>query len=317
MSRIMIVAACLLLAAAARPQDEAPAPELVIELVDEPALRLAVSDATGSYAKHAQVIGGLYMQLGMAGIEPRGRLIGIYPDDPAEIEESKLRWSVALRIDDTETPGKPLRLLELPAMQVASYETTLARVSDWDDDVAKWIDAQGLTATGVTRMEYLTDGPGDPEKMRVRVIIPVGAAGAFSLADVAFIAGEWHGRAGEARLIERWSEPMGDSMLGAFQWVRPEGVWMYELMTIQQRDDDVLFQLRHFDRDMKPWEDPESPVRMKLVEVAAARAVFQNLDEADDLDRMVFTRKSDDRLEITLVNRGAGGDSTFGFVRAE
>ena len=187
-------------------------------------------------------------------------------------------------------------------------------MDDTEPVVAKWLADNELIPSGAMRMEYLTEAR-EPAEMLVRVIIPVSSAGAPQLADVAFIAGEWHGAAGDSRLTERWSVPVGDSMLGALQWVRPDGIWMYELMCIQQRSNGVLFQLRHFDRDMKPWE--ETPLRMMLTEADAGRAVFTNLDADGDVGRLVFER-SDDQLQITLVPREGveESDRTFVFTLA-
>ncbi|MHC5024669.1 MAG: DUF6265 family protein [Planctomycetota bacterium] len=311
----MSVSACT---AAARGQANADPPEapppLTIKLVTVPATPVVLRDVTGSYDQHPQVITQLFMNLGMAGIAPRGDVVGIYLDDPAEVAEDELRWQVAMPVAGNVNVNKPYRFETLPKILAAEYRTTLGQLDAVDESVRRWMEENDCTASRPVRMEYLDQDP-DPDAMRVRVLIPVTREGearpesAGALADLAFMTGSWQGKVGDDRLVEQWSAAVGDSMMGSFQWIRPDGVWMYELMSIQQHEDHVLFQLRHFSRDFKPWEDPEHPVRMRLVETERGRAVFENVDETASMHRIEFSRPSGAEFRVRLIPRDTDAET--------
>ena len=83
-------------------------------------------------------------------------------------------------------------------------------------------------------------------------------AGTAGLQGLAWMAGEWQATRGEDILEERWSSPVGNSLIGTFRWIKSGGrVWMFELMTFTVEGEDVIFRLRHFSGEMVPWEGPE------------------------------------------------------------
>lgn len=103
-----------------------------------------------------------------------------------------------------------------------------------------------------------------------------------SIADVAWIAGNWTKEDGEDRLEELWSEPRGDSMMGMFRWVKDGKVWIYELMTIREEPvgeagvPTLVFRFRHFSNDMNAWEPKNEPIAYRLVSLGDNEAVFEN-----------------------------------------
>jgi hypothetical protein len=131
-----------------------------------------------------------------------------------------------------------------------------------------------------------------------------------TLADLAFMTGEWViERAGE-RLEEYWSVPTAGSMFGVFRWERNGRLWLNELMTIVAEPDGPVFRLRHFDAAMRPWEkEDETPFVYPLVKLAAAEAVFEN--EARDAPRRFrFSRPEPDVLVIVLEGVTTSGEPT-------
>jgi len=249
--------------------------------------------------------------------------VGIYHNDPNVTPEAQLRWQIGVPVGEEVDATDPYRIEILEETRAAVYRSTVNRVSSDGEKAHEWLRENGWAPSGPVRMEYLDQNP-DPTRMRVRVIMPVQRAGVapasddgHSLDDVAFLAGEWRAEVGDDVLIERWSEPVADTMVASFVWIRPEGAWMYELISIQQREDGVLFQLRHFGRDFDPWEGPDEPVRMRLAEAEERKATFENLDAANSFRRMIFHRGSDDLMTVTLEPAPDSGESkrTFKFRR--
>lgn len=105
---------------------------------------------------------------------------------------------------------------------------------------------------------------------------------------------------------ETWSEPRGDSMAGMFRWLRNDDAWMYELMTIQQEGETLVFRLRHFDRALKPWET-EGPLTYPLKSISDNEVVFED-PQHDDPRRFVYAR-SGDKLTVRLESAAGKADS--------
>ena len=138
----------------------------------------------------------------------------------------------------------------LPAIGAIVYECRIGELDARDPEAAAFAAEHGFETQRPVRMQFLDSGP-DPAAMTVRVMVPVKKTVAsldnVTLDDLSFIVGEWRGEFEGSRLLERWSAPLGKSMLGAFQLVDEEGdVQFYELMAIQKNEDGVYWIVRHF-----------------------------------------------------------------------
>lgn len=137
---------------------------------------------------------------------------------------------------------------------------------------------------------------------------------ALRLQGLAWMTGEWTASRGEDVLEERWSAPIGDSMVGTFRWIKAGGkVWMFELMTITAKGDDVIFRLRHFSDEMVPWEgvEKEPALTYKLIKQTSEESVFENPNR-DSPRRFIF-RKGDDSLTVVLEGYKDGKPTTGSF----
>ena len=68
-----------------------------------------------------------------------------------------------------------------------------------------------------------------------------------SLNNVAWIEGHWTGEAFGGIAEEIWSAPMGESMMFVFRLVNDNKVSFYEVGHIQQLENSLILQLKHFD----------------------------------------------------------------------
>jgi predicted enzyme related to lactoylglutathione lyase len=135
---------------------------------------------------------------------------------------------------------------------------------------------------------------------------PRGAGdGGTGVQALGWLAGTWRLEEGDALLEESWSAPAGDSLVGAFRWQRGGTTTLYELMTIEAEDGELVFRLHHFSRGMRLWEREarEGPLAYPAVRIGSNEAVFERADR-DDPRRFVYRRLGD---ELTIRLEGEAG----------
>lgn len=141
-----------------------------------------------------------------------------------------------------------------------------------------------------------------------------GAQASASIADLDWLAGGWVlERAGE-RLEERWSQPVGNSMVGHFRWIRGDELWITELVSITAEGDETVFRLRHFSAEMRPWEAEDDAFVYRLTDRAAGRAAFTISEpRAGRPTRFIFEALPGDSLLVRLEGEEDGRPTTMDF----
>lgn len=120
------------------------------------------------------------------------------------------------------------------------------------------------------------------------------------IAGLAWMSGRWVIEGPGQYLEESWGVPRGDALVGTFRWSRDGALWLYELMSVEQDEDAVpVFRLRHFSRQLEPWEsEADAAMTYPLAESGPGRVVFEN-PQRDDPRRFVYERAGD-QLTISL-----------------
>ena len=98
-----------------------------------------------------------------------------------------------------------------------------------------------------------------------------------SLSQVSWIAGHWSGEAFGGTAEEIWSEPLGGSMMFVFRLVSDGEVSFYEAGHIQELDDSLILQLKHFDGNLRGWEEKDQTIDFKLVKLEKNKVYFEGL----------------------------------------
>lgn len=98
-----------------------------------------------------------------------------------------------------------------------------------------------------------------------------------SLSQVSWIAGHWTGEAFGGTAEEIWSEPLGGSMMFVFRLVADGKVSFYEAGHIQELDDSLILQLKHFDGNLRGWEEKDQTIDFKLVRLEKNKVYFEGL----------------------------------------
>ena len=113
-----------------------------------------------------------------------------------------------------------------------------------------------------------------------------------SLSDVYWIQGHWTGEALGGQVEEIWSPPLGESMMGSFKLVQDGKVKFYEIITISEVGQTLIMRLKHFDPNLKGWEEKDETVDFKLVKLSPGKVFF---------DGLTFERISENEMNVYVV----------------
>lgn len=117
----------------------------------------------------------------------------------------------------------------------------------------------------------------------------------------AWIAGQWQGTGMGGQIEETWNPPQSGVMMGMFRFVGEDSTF-YELLTMIQQEKTILLRLKHFDKDLKGWEEKDKTVEFKLVEITKSEVRFEGLTfrriDADTIHVFVVVSKGEKKNEI-------------------
>lgn len=129
-----------------------------------------------------------------------------------------------------------------------------------------------------------------------------------SLNTVAWIEGHWTGEAFGGTAEEIWSAPMGESMMFVFRLVNDNKVSFYEIGHIQQLGNSLILQLKHFDGNLKGWEDKIETVDFKLVKLEKNKVYFEGLT-------MELVDKNHMNVYVLIEENGETEEILFAYSR--
>jgi len=131
-----------------------------------------------------------------------------------------------------------------------------------------------------------------------------------NLEDVSWIEGHWTGEAFGGIAEEIWSAPLGNSMMFVFRMVNDDKVSFYESGHIQQLDESLILQLKHFDGNMRGWEEKNETIDFKLVKLEPNKVYFEGL---------TMKKISDDQMNIWVLieDEGKTDEVLFAYTKAK
>lgn len=113
-----------------------------------------------------------------------------------------------------------------------------------------------------------------------------------SLHEISWIAGHWIGEAFGGITEEIWTPPLGNSMMGAFKLVENNEIKFYEIETISEENETLILRLKHFNSNLKGWEEKDETIDFPLVKIEHHKAYFEGL---------TFEKISDSEMNIYVV----------------
>lgn len=141
------------------------------------------------------------------------------------------------------------------------------------------------------------------------LLIPTAVTQTPTLADIAWIAGDWQTAPGGRRQVEEhWTQVAGGSMMGVSRTVAGEKTVEFEYLRIEQRDDGIYY-VAH-PKGRCPGTD------FKLTRASATEAVFEN-PQHDFPKRIIYRKGADDSLTAS-IDAGEGTKAmSFPFRRVK
>lgn len=115
-----------------------------------------------------------------------------------------------------------------------------------------------------------------------------------TLAEMAWFAGHWSAEALGGVVDEIWSAPVGDAMVGLFRLAQDGKPIFYELMTLSEEDGTLLLRVKHFQPDLKGWEEKDDTVDFRYL---------GTVDGVVHFDGLAFRREEPDAATVYLAFR--------------
>ena len=116
------------------------------------------------------------------------------------------------------------------------------------------------------------------------------------LEQMQWLAGYWRGEGLGGIFEELWTPPAGDSMMGSFRSIKNGKVEFYEICQIRQEGETLMLRIKHFNGDLKGWEEKDETVDFPLVKIEKDAAYF---------DGWTLKRVTDKEI-VMFVNVDAG-----------
>lgn len=113
--------------------------------------------------------------------------------------------------------------------------------------------------------------------------------------DLDWIEGSWSGEAFGGQTEEVWTAPSSGSIMGMFKLISEGEISFYELMTISEMNNSLIMRIKHFNHDLKGWEEKDEVVEFPLVEIKKNAVYF---------DGLTFKKMSDKQMNVYVNIEG-------------
>lgn len=129
---------------------------------------------------------------------------------------------------------------------------------------------------------------------------------AYTLDQLAWLAGRWEGELSGERMEEHWSAAEGGLMMGMFRLMSRDGqTRMLELETLRQTATGVELRFRHFAPDLEPREEKGQTPTVILTELTEQRVVFEPPPAAEQRPgtprRLIMLRSTPDLYRVQVI----------------
>ncbi len=106
---------------------------------------------------------------------------------------------------------------------------------------------------------------------------PDDASGYGSLENLAWLQGYWVGNGLGGQVDELWLPAIDNSMIGTFRLVMDSTLIFSEYMVIEEIDGKLILKLKHFNKDLSPWEEKDQWTQFKFIKSEGQTAWFNGL----------------------------------------
>lgn len=127
-----------------------------------------------------------------------------------------------------------------------------------------------LAKTAITLLILLTALAALPlsaqEESIIRSEANAEAVAAVDIDDLAWIAGQWKAENSGGIAEAQWSTPADGAIMGAFRMIMNGKVAFYQFLVLGKQDGEFMVRIKHFNPDLKGWEERDKSTDFKLVD---------------------------------------------------
>ncbi|UNZ00072.1 DUF6265 family protein [Zhouia spongiae] len=115
---------------------------------------------------------------------------------------------------------------------------------------------------------------------------------------LSWLEGYWQGNALGGTAEEIWSAPAGRSMMFSFKLTVEGEVLFYEIGYIKEKNNSLILQLKHFDKNLHGWEEKEETIDFKFIAIKGHKVFF---------DGLTFERLNDNQMTVYVASKNKDG----------
>ncbi|TFG29988.1 hypothetical protein EU528_08885 [Candidatus Thorarchaeota archaeon] len=102
-----------------------------------------------------------------------------------------------------------------------------------------------------------------------------------SVRDLEFLTGHWKGMMGDDIVEEYWLPEMYSNKACVFRWIKKGMIYIYEIVSLVEREGEIHMLLRHFDKAFAAWEEKDNPRDFVVTELSEKEVVFIDTQNPD------------------------------------
>lgn len=96
-----------------------------------------------------------------------------------------------------------------------------------------------------------------------------------TIQDMKPLAGTWRGKGLGGTVEEVYSQPQDGAMMGMFRFLDKGRTVFYEFITILEENGTLIVRLKHFNSDLRGWEEKDKTVDFRFVKKEKNRMYFE------------------------------------------
>jgi hypothetical protein len=126
-------------------------------------------------------------------------------------------------------------------------------------------------------------------------------AQAATLADLAFLEGDWTSDRSGFVIEENWTDAKAGVVLGQSRGAQGGAVRFLRFAVVQQAGDTVVMRFKRYNPDYSSWE-AHGPSVMRLTAAGPDEVTFEATDPKSDVQRIVYRARADGSIDV-VANR--------------
>ncbi|HEX6218679.1 MAG TPA: DUF6265 family protein [Sphingomicrobium sp.] len=140
----------------------------------------------------------------------------------------------------------------------------------------------------------------------IAAIAAASPAHAATLADLAFLKGNWVSDRSGFVIEESWTDAQAKVLIGMSRGVQNDAVRFLRFAVIEQDGERVVMRFKRFNPDYSSWENA-GPNVMQLTGATPETITFDATDPASDVQRIAYRRRGPDSVDVTASRKDEQG----------